>query len=51
MKNNFVLVFDIGSLKLRSIFAGCGLNNTFNIRGYKEYDYERIVWNYTRRIL
>ncbi len=40
MKNNFVLVFDIGSLKLRSIFAGCGLNNTFNIRGYKEYDYD-----------
>ncbi len=40
MKNNFVLVFDIGSLKLRSIFAGRGLNNTFNIRGYKEYDYD-----------
>ena len=40
MKNNFVLVFDIGSLKMRAIYAGKGLNNTFNIRGYKEIDYD-----------
>ncbi len=40
MKDNFALVFDIGSLKLRAIVAKNGLNNTFNIRGYKEYEYD-----------
>ena len=33
-------MFDIGSLKLRAILAKKGLNNTFNIRGYKEYEYD-----------
>lgn len=40
MKDNFVLVIDIGSSKLRAIYAGRGLNNTFNIKGYKEYEYD-----------
>ena len=40
MKDNFALVLDIGSLKLRAILAKKGLNNTFNIRGYKEYEYD-----------
>lgn len=40
MKDNFVLVFDIGSLKLRASLAKKGLNNTFNTRGFKEYEYD-----------
>lgn len=40
MKDNFVLVVDVGSSKLRAIYAGRGLNNTFNIKGYKEYEYD-----------
>lgn len=40
MKNKYVLTFDVGSSKLRAILAGRGLNNTFNIRGYKEIDYD-----------
>lgn len=40
MKNNFVLVVDVGSSKLRAIYAGRGINNTFNIKGYKEYEYD-----------
>ena len=40
MKDNFALVFDIGSLKLRAVIAKKGLNNTFNIRGFKEYEYD-----------
>ena len=39
-KEKFVLVFDIGSSKLRAMFAGRGLNNTFNIKGYKEIEYD-----------
>lgn len=40
MKENFVFIIDIGSSKLRAIYAGRGINNTFNIKGYKEYDYD-----------
>ncbi len=40
MKDDFCLVIDIGSLKLRAIYAGRGLNNTFNIKGFKEYEYD-----------
>ncbi len=40
MKDKFVLAIDIGSSKLRAIYAGRGLNNTFNIKAYKEYDYD-----------
>ena len=40
MKNRYVLTFDIGSSKLRATLAGRGINNTFNIRGYKEIDYD-----------
>ncbi len=39
-KEKFVLVFDIGSSKLRAMYAGRGLNNTFNIKGLKEIDYD-----------
>lgn len=39
-KNKFVLTFDIGSSRLRAMLAGRGLNNTFNIRGYKEIEYD-----------
>lgn len=39
-KNKYVLVFDIGSSKLRAMIAGRGLNNTFNIRGFKEIEYD-----------
>ncbi len=41
MKNNkFVLAFDIGSSKIRAIYAGKGLNDTFNVKGFKEIDYD-----------
>ncbi len=39
-KSKFVLVFDIGSSKLRAVVAGRGLNNTFNVRGLKEIEYD-----------
>lgn len=39
-KNKFVLTFDIGSSSLRAMLAGRGINNTFNIRGYKEIEYD-----------
>ena len=39
-KEELVLVFDIGSSKLRAMYAGKGLNNIFNIKGYKEIDYD-----------
>jgi len=40
MKDKFVLVFDIGSSKLRAMVAGKGLNDTFAIKGFKEVDYD-----------
>ena len=40
MKDKFVLVFDIGSSKLRAMVAGKGLNNTFAIKGFREVDYD-----------
>lgn len=40
MRDKFVLVFDIGSSKLRAMYAGRGLNDTFNIKGYKEISYD-----------
>jgi cell division protein FtsA len=39
-KSNFVLVFDIGSSKVRAVVAGRGLNGTFNVRGLKEVEYD-----------
>lgn len=39
-KNKYVLTFDIGSSNIRAILAGRGLNNTFNVRGYKEIEYD-----------
>ena len=39
-KSDFILAFDIGSSKLRAIFAGRGVNDTLNIRGYKEINYD-----------
>jgi len=39
-KNKYVLTFDIGSSCIRAMIAGRGLNNTFNIRGYKEIQYD-----------
>lgn len=40
MKNKYVLTFDIGSSCLRAMLAGRGLNGTFNVRGYKEIEYD-----------
>ena len=40
MKQKYVLVFDVGSSKLRAMVAGRGLNNTFAVKGYKEIDYD-----------
>lgn len=40
MRKKYVLTFDVGSSKLRAILAGRGLNKTFNIRGYKEIEYD-----------
>ena len=40
MKEKFVLVFDIGSSTLRAMYAGRGLNNTFNIKDYREIEYD-----------
>ncbi len=37
---DFVLVFDIGSSKLRAMVAGKGVNNTFITKGYFESDYD-----------
>jgi cell division protein FtsA len=37
---DFVLVFDIGSSKLRAMVAGKGVNDTFITKGYVEADYE-----------
>ena len=39
-KDKFVLVFDIGSSKLRVMLAGRGINDTFNIKAFKEVFYE-----------
>ncbi len=39
-KSKFVLVFDIGSSKVRAVVAGRGLNGTFNVRGLKEVEYD-----------
>ena len=37
MKNSeYVFAVDIGSSKIRTMVAGKGLNNTFNIKGFKE---------------
>ncbi len=40
MKNKYVLTFDVGSSCLRAMLAGRGLNDTFNVRCYKEIDYD-----------
>ena len=40
MRDTKVLVFDIGSSKLRAMLASRGLNNTFVIKGYKEFEYD-----------
>lgn len=37
---DFVLVFDIGSSKLRAMLAGKGVNNTFTTKGFVELDYD-----------
>lgn len=39
-KDKFVLVMDIGSSKIRAMYAGYGLNNTFNIKGEKQVDFD-----------
>lgn len=39
-KEDFVLVFDIGSSKIRAVKAGRGLNNTFNIKSEKTVEYD-----------
>lgn len=39
-KEKFVLVFDIGSSHIRTMIAGCGVNNTFNIKGCREVEYD-----------
>lgn len=40
MRDTKVLVFDIGSSKLRAMLASRGLNNTFVVKGYKEFEYD-----------
>ncbi|MBO5395126.1 MAG: hypothetical protein J6A28_04440 [Clostridia bacterium] len=40
MKQKYVLVFDIGSSKLRAMVAGRGINNTFAVKGYNETTYD-----------
>ena len=40
MKENFVLVFDIGSSTVRAMLAGKGINDTIKVKGYQEVDYE-----------
>ncbi len=40
MRENFVLVFDIGSSKVRAMLAGKGINDTIKVKGYQEVDYE-----------
>lgn len=41
MKNSeYVFAVDIGSSKIRTMVAGKGLNNTFNIKGFKEIEYD-----------
>ncbi len=40
MRENYVLVFDIGSSKIRAMLAGKGLNETLKIKAYKELDYD-----------
>ena len=40
MKNDFVLVFDIGSSKIRAMVAKKGVNNTFIIKNHVDMDYD-----------
>ena len=40
MKNDFVLVFDIGSSKIRAMVAKKGVNNTFIIKNHVDTDYD-----------
>lgn len=40
MKNKYVLTFEVGSSCLRAMLAGRGLNDTFNVRAYKEIEYD-----------
>ena len=39
-KNDYVLVIDVGSSKIRAMFAGKGINNTFKIKGEKVVEYD-----------
>lgn len=39
-KKDYVLVIDVGSSKIRAMFAGEGLNNTFKIKGEKVISYD-----------
>lgn len=39
-KNEYVLVVDVGSSKIRAVFAAQGINNTFKIKGEKVIDYD-----------
>ena len=45
-KEDFVLVFDIGSSKIRAVKAGRGLNNTFNIKSEKTVEYDGFQWGF-----
>ena len=40
MKNNYVLVFDIGSSKIRAMVAKKGVNDTFIVKNHIETDYD-----------
>ncbi len=40
MKDNYVLVFDIGSSKIRAMVASYGLNNTFVVKNQVKCDYD-----------
>lgn len=39
-KKDYVLVIDVGSSKIRAMFAGKGINNTFKIKGEKVVEYD-----------
>lgn len=40
MKDNLVLVCEIGSSCVRAMIAGKGINNIFKVQGYKEIEYD-----------
>lgn len=39
-KKDYVLVVDVGSSKIRAVYAGEGINNTFKIKGEKVINYD-----------